>query len=131
MLRVPTRLDDATEALIHRAIGCCIAVHRDLGPGLLEEIYSRAVGVELQHCGIPFEREKRYPVFYRGQRLYVHRLDLVVDNKIMLEFKAVDRLAAVHVAQALSGLRISKLGMCLLVNFNVAVLPEGIKRVVL
>ena len=131
MLRVPTKLDDSTEDLIHRVIGCCITVHSELGPGLVERIYQRAVGFELEHCGIPFEREKRFPVAYRGRPIYVHRLDLVVDSKIILELKAVERLHPVHQAQVLSCLRISKLEVCLLMNFNVAILPEGIKRIVL
>jgi GxxExxY protein len=131
MLRVSTNLDDSTEELIHRVIGCCITVHRDLGPGLVEPIYHRAVGLELEHYGIPFEREKRFPVRYRGKPLYIHRLDLVVEGKVMLELKAVERLHPVHQAQVLSCLRISKLEVCLLINFNVAILPQGIKRIVL
>jgi GxxExxY protein len=106
-------------------------VHRRLGPGLLETIYQRAVALELGAVGIPFEREKEYPVVYRDQRLYVHRLDFVVDNCVLLELKAVERLHPVHQAQALSCLRIAKLQAALLINFNVAVLPAGIKRLVL
>ena len=131
MLHVSSVLDTSTEDLIHRIIGCCITVHCELGPGLLEQVYHRAVGVELQHCGIPFEREKRFPVRYRGKPLYIHRLDLVVEGKVMLELKAVERLHPVHQAQVLSCLRISKLEVCLLINFNVAILPQGIKRIVL
>ncbi len=131
MLRVLSKLDDSTEDLIHRVIGCCITVHRELGPGLLEPIYHRAVGIELEASGIPFEREKRFPVRYRGKPLYVHRLDLVVDNRLMLELKAVERLHPVHQSQVLSCLRVSKLKVCLLINFNVALLPDGNKRIVL
>jgi GxxExxY protein len=131
MLRIATNLDDETENLIHRTIGCCIAVHRELGPGLVEAIYHRAVRIELEASGIPFECEKRFPVTYRGKPLYIHRLDLVVDNRVMIELKAVDRFHPVHQSQVLSCLRVSKLKVCLLMNFNVAVLPEGIKRIVL
>ena len=131
MLRVPSNLDPSVEELVHRTIGCCIAVHRELGPGLLEQIYQRAVGLELGAARIPFESEKRFPVVYRGRRLYTHRLDLVVDGRLVLELKAVDRFHPVHQAQALSGLRVSKLRVALLINFNVAILPEGIKRIVL
>ena len=81
--------------------------------------------------GFPFEREKRFKVMYRGKCLYIHRLDLVVDGRLMIELKAVDRLHPVHVAQALSCLRISKLPLCPLINFNAAVLKDGIKRIVL
>lgn len=131
MLRVQTKLDAATEDLVHRLIGCCIIVHRELGPGLLESIYSRAVGIELEVSGIPFEREKQFAVTYRGRPLYTHRLDLVVDNRIMLELKAVERFHPVHQSQVLSCLRVSKLRVCLLMNFNVVILPDGIKRIVL
>jgi len=131
MLRVTSSLDESTEQLAHLVIGCCIAVHSELGPGLVEPIYHRAVSVELEHSGIPFEREKRFSVLYRGKPLYIHRLDLVVDGRIMLELKAVERLHPVHQAQVLSCLRISKLRLCLLINFNVAILPYGIKRIVL
>ena len=131
MLNVETRIDDATEALAHRVIGCCLAVHRELGPGLVEQIYQRALELELKAADIAFEREKRFKVMYRERCLYVHRLDLVVDGRLMIELKAVDRLHPVHVAQALSCLRISKLPLCLLINFNAAVLKYGIKRVVL
>ena len=131
MLRITSSLDESTEELAHRVIGCCITVHSALGPGLVEPVYHRAVGVELEHCGIPFEREKRFPVRYREKPLYIHRLDLVVDGRIMVELKAVERLHPVHRAQVLSCLRISKIRLCLLINFNVAILPDGIKRIVL
>ena len=131
MLHITTNLDPELEDLVHRTIGCCIVVHRELGPGLLEQIYQRAVELELQAAGIAFERERQFPVIYRNQRLYVHRLDLVVGGQLVLELKAVDRLHPVHHAQVLSGLRISKLRIALLINFNVKVLKDGIQRKVL
>jgi GxxExxY protein len=131
MLRIPTKLDSALEDLVHRTIGCCIEVHRQLGPGLLEAIYQRAVGLELEAAASPFEREKSFPVTYRGKRLYNHLADLVVDERLILELKAVERLHPVHDAQTLSCLRVSKLQVALLINFNVAILPQGIKRKVL
>jgi len=131
MLRVATQLDVELEDLIHRVIGCCVAAHRELGPGLVETVYQRALGIELDAAGIPYEREKSFKVHYRGRCLYSHRLDLVVDQRLMLELKAVDRLHPVHVAQVLSCLRVSHLRVGLLVNFNVAILPYGIKRLVL
>ncbi len=131
MLRIASKLDPELEALVHRTIGCCIAVHRELGPGLVEAIYQRAVAIELQAAGIPFEREKGFPVTYRGKRLYLHRLDLLVGERLLLELKAVDRLHPVHTAQAISGLRVAEAQVALLVNFNVAILPDGIKRIVL
>jgi len=131
MLRIQSPLDDGLETLIHRVIGCCIEVHKQLGPGLLEVVYQRAVGYELQAAGIRCEREKQYPIAYRGHRLYVHCLDIVVEEKLVLELKAVDRLHPVHKAQTISSLRASKLPVALLINFNVDVLAQGIKRIVL
>jgi len=131
MLRIESPLPDELESLVHRTIGCCITVHRALGPGLLEGIYSRATGIELDACGIPYEREKRIPVFYRGQQLCEQRLDIVVDNRLVLEIKAIDRLHPVNHAQVLSYLRISGIRVGLLLNFNVPILQDGIKRIIL
>jgi len=131
MLKIASVLDDATEALINRIIGICIVVHRELGPGLLESIYGRAVGLELHAAGLSFEVETQVPVLYKGIVLCHHRLDIVVDGKVLLELKAVERLAPIHHAQVLSYLRISKLPVALLMNFNTVVLPDGLKRIVL
>jgi GxxExxY protein len=131
MLRVGSPLNADLEALVHRTIGCCITVHRELGPGLLEAVYQRAVCIEIEAAGISFEREKQCPILYRGKRIYIHRLDLVVSGQILLELKAVDRVHPVHRSQILSCLRVSKLRIGLLINFNVAVLPNGIHRIVL
>jgi len=130
MLRIPSRLPTEVEELVTRMIGCLIAVHRTLGPGLLESIYSRAIGLELTAEGIPFEREVQIPVNYREQLLCVQRLDIVVASQIVLEVKSVERLNPVHLAQILNYLRISKLNVGFLVNFNVPVLQDGLKRVV-
>ena len=131
MLRIASALDDATEALITRIIGICIIVHRELGPGLLESVYRRAICLELEAAGLAFEVEKQVPIMYRGIVLCHHRLDIVVEGKVLLEIKAVEKLAPVHYAQVLSYLRISKLPVALLMNFNTVVLPEGLKRIVL
>ena len=131
MLRVQTRLSDGLEDIIQRVIGCCISVHRALGPGLLEGIYVRAVCVELEFAGIPFEVEKDVPVMYRGRLLCHQKLDIVVAGQLVLEIKAVDRLHPVHEAQTISSLRASKLPVALLINFNVEVLRQGIRRIVL
>jgi len=131
MLRVPSPLPDDVEALIHQTIGCCIAVHKVLGPGLLERTCARAVCLELHAAGIPFEAEKHVPVTYRGQLLCHHRLDLVVANAVIVEIKSVERLAPVHHAQLLNYLRITGLRVGLLINFNLSTLHEGIKRIVL
>src|SRR5262245_34877516 len=131
MLRIQSSLPNHLEDLVHRIIGCCIAVHRALGPGLLESIYARAIQLELAFNGIGFEREKAIPVRYRDELLCTQRLDLVIENQVILEVKSVERLSPVHRAQVLSYLHISGLRLALLVNFNVPVLQEGIKRIVL
>ena len=126
-----TPLPEELEALVHKTIGCCITVHRELGPGLLESIFARAICLELESCAIPFEQEKRIPVFYRGRLLCHQRLDIVVDGRIVLEIKSVERLNPVHQAQLLSYLKISGLRVGLLINFNTAILQDGLKRIVL
>jgi GxxExxY protein len=131
MLRMETRLSDELEDLIHRTIGCCIEVHRALGPGLRERIDTRAVCLELSAEGISFDTEKRYQVFYRDHLICEQRVDFVVGGQPVLEIKAVDQLAPVHRAQVLTYLRISKLSVGMLMNFNVAILADGLKRIVL
>ena len=131
MLRTHSNLPLETETLITRVIGCCIEVHRALGPGLLERICSRAVCIELGHNGIPYEREKQIPVKYRGQFLCNQWLDIVVANVLILEIKCVEKINPVHHAQLLNYLHIAQLRAGLLINFNVAMLQDGIKRMVL
>jgi GxxExxY protein len=91
MLRIQSPLPEELELIVERTIGCCIEVHRQRGPGLLESIYARAVCLELEACGLPFEQEKRIPVYYRGKLLCHHRLDIVVEKQIILEIKCVER----------------------------------------
>ena len=131
MLRIPSQLTEELEDLIRKTIGCCIAVHRALGPGLLENIYSRAICLELQATSIPFEAEKQIPVWYRSHLLCYQRLDLIVARQIVIEIKSVERLNPVHHAQVMSYLRVSNLRVGLLMNFNAAILQDGLKRIVL
>jgi GxxExxY protein len=131
MLHVPTPLPDDLERLIHDTIGCCITVHRTLGPGLLEMIYSRAISLELKAAGIAFEREKTFPVMYRGELLCEQRLDFVVGGAIVLEIKSVEHLASLHESQLLNYMRVAQLRVGLLMNFNVVVLRDGLRRKVL
>jgi GxxExxY protein len=131
MLRIQTPFSDELEAMVHRTIGCCIEVHKVLGPGLTERAYTRAVCLELSVQGISFETEKRYSVFYRDQLICEKRVDLVVEEQLVLEIKSVEQLAPIHRAQLRNYLRISKLRVGMLVNFNVTVLPDGMKRIVL
>ncbi len=131
MLRIPTQLPDELERLAHNTIGCCIQVHRVLGPGLLEQIYVKAICLELEASGIPCEREKPFPVFYRGHLLCQQRVDLVVGDRLVVEIKAVEHLHPAHHAQAMSYLRASGLKLALLMNFNGAILQDGLERIVL
>jgi GxxExxY protein len=130
-LLVPTDLPPDLEHLVQETIGSCIAVHRELGPGLLESIYPRAVAVELQARGISFELERSIPVRYRGQVLCHQRLDVLIDSRLILEIKSVERILAIQVAQVISYLRVTGTRVALLVNFNVPILAQGIRRVVL
>ena len=130
MLRIPTPLAEDLEDLVHATIGCCITVHRTLGPGLLEPTYSKAVAIEFEENRIPFEREKQIPVSYRGRPLCTHRLDFVVGDRLILEVKSVEHLTPVHRAQVHNYLAISRIRVALLINFNVAVLRDGIKRII-
>jgi GxxExxY protein len=130
MLKVPTTLTNDMEEIVYKTIGCGIAVHRALGPGLLEQIYVRAISIELEAQGVPYVSERQYPVHYRGRLISQQRLDLVVADHVALEVKSVEQLAPVHHAQLLSYLHISGLRVGLLMNFNVPILQDGLKRIV-
>ena len=127
----PTPLSEELEGLVHDTIGCCIAVHRELGPGMLENVYSRALGIELRAKNVSFEREKPFQVYYRGEPLCRQRLDFVVANQVVLEIKSVELLADIHHMQMLHYMRVAKLRVGLLINFNVTILKNGIARKVL
>jgi GxxExxY protein len=122
-----TRLDLITRDIIRAAI----AVHRALGPGLLESAYEACLSYELTSAGHKVERQKAIPVIYRDVELDCgYRLDLLVDDEVIVEIKAVESLLPVHTAQVLSHLRLSKKRVGLLTNFNVQMLKRGIQRVV-
>jgi GxxExxY protein len=131
MLKIASPLPDDIEKLAYDVIGCCVRVHRELGPGLLETIYARATVLELTASHLPFEAEKSVPVRYRGELLCHQRLDLLVADRLVLELKSVERLDSIHVAQVLSYLRISGVRLGLLINFNVSILKDGIRRIIL
>jgi GxxExxY protein len=112
-------------------IGAALRVHDELGPGMLESAYEACLMFELLDQGLRVEREKPLPLVYRGHRLDCgYRLDLLVEDAIIVEVKAIERLERVHSAQLLSYLRQLKLKLGLLFNFNVKWLQDGIKRVV-
>jgi GxxExxY protein len=112
-------------------IGCAIEVHRTLGPGLLESVYEKALCFEMKHTNLNFANQVAIPILYKGQSLGDHRLDLLVENQIIVELKAVDRLDPVFHAQVLSYLRLTGKRLGLLINFNVPALKDGIKRIML
>jgi GxxExxY protein len=121
-------INDLTKAVI----GAAIEVHRALGPGLLESAYEECLCEELKLRGIPFERQKPLPLAYKGKQLDCgYRLDLAVDNAVVVELKAVEAFAPIHDAQLLTYLRLGGWKAELLINFIVPVLRDGIRRKVL
>ncbi len=117
--------------LTGKIIGLAIKVHRTLGPGFLESVYQAAMAYELTKAGIAFEREKALPVIYEEIKLDVgFRCDFLIEDRVILECKAVGKLTPIDEAQLLNYLKITKLTVGLLINFNVLVLKNGIKRMV-
>lgn len=127
------KVDNVTreDALSRDIIAAAIEVHRVLGPGLLESSYEECLCYEFQERGIHFERQKPLPVAYKGKKLdCAYRLDVLVDGVVLLELKSVDSLQPIHQAQVLTYLRLSGNKLGLLINFNVPLLKNGIRRVV-
>lgn len=120
------------EELTNTIIAAAIEVHRHLGPGLLESAYEECFCHELQLQGVSFERQRPLPLSYKGVKLDCgYRIDIVVEDKIILELKCVERVLPVHEAQLLTYLRLSGLKVGLIMNFHAAVMKNGIKRLVL
>ena len=121
----------ADDALTGAVIGAAIAVHRGLGPGLLESSYRVCMAHELRLSGLTIEVERPIPVSHRGLKLDCgYRLDLLVEARLIVELKSVQRLDPLHVAQLLTYLRLTRLRLGLLINFNVPRLVDGVRRVV-
>lgn len=116
--------------LARAVIGAAIEVHRVLGPGLLESVYEEALCVELTLRGISFQRQPTIDLAYKGHAVGTGRLDLLVDNALVVELKAVADLSDVHKAQVISYLKTAGYRLGLLINFNVPILRDGIKRLV-
>ena len=131
MLRVPSPLPEDLESLVTDIIGLCIVVHRELGPGLNEGVYARACRVELEARGISYESEYPVPISYRGRLLCHQRIDLFIDRRLVLELKSVEAIHRVHVSQTVTYLRLTGAKAGLIVNFNVELVKNGIRRVVL
>jgi GxxExxY protein len=116
--------------LTDRVICSAIQVHRELGPGLLESTYEACLEYEFIQAGLVVERQKGLPVKYRGVEIECgYRLDLVVENKLIVELKSVEKILPIHRAQLLSYLKISGMKLGLLLNFNVKLLKDGLVRI--
>ncbi len=116
------------EELTEKVIGCAIAVHRELGPGLLESTYEQCLARELSLNGVRYEMQVPLAVDYKGVRIDCgYRIDLLVEGRLLLELKSVERVAPIHEAQILTYLKLSKVPQGLLINFNVCRLLDGLK----
>ena len=120
------------DELSRSVIGCAIEVHRNLGPGLLESTYRQCLACELSHAFIPFQMEVPLPVRYKDVLLDCgYRIDLLVSGDLIVEIKCIETLLPIHHAQILTYMRLAKIPVGLLINFNVTKLQSGIKRFVL
>src|SRR5438093_5302901 len=124
-------MGEAVERAAERVIGAAIEVHRALGPGYLESVYEEAMAIELKLRGVGFQTQVVFALSYKGHPVGEGRLDLLVDGCLIVELKAVDALAAIHTAQALSYLKATGHHLALIINFNVPMLTSGLRRVVL
>lgn len=119
------------DPISQKVLGCALEVHRTLGPGLLETIYEKALAQELTEAGLQFAAQVQLPVIYKGRDLGCgFRIDLLVENSVVVELKTVDQLAPIHDAQLLTYLKLSGHHIGLLINFNVPLLKHGVKRLV-
>lgn len=119
------------ESLTAEIISACMKVHQVLGPGLLESVYERAVCIELRKRNIPHVRQSGIHTFYEEEDLGIGlRADIIVDEKVLLEVKSVESVAPVHAKTTLTYIKFARLEVGLLINFNVAYLRQGIKRLI-
>ncbi len=124
-------LDPRLTQLTEKVIGAAIAVHRHFGPGFLESTYQKALSIELTHLQIDHVSQAPVGLTYRGESVGEGRLDLLVENQLVVELKAVNALAPIHKAQVISYLKATRHPLGLLINFNVEVLRDWIRRVIL
>ena len=122
---------ETLNAITEQVIKCAIEVHRQLGPGLLESIYEKALLYELKTLDLRCECQVPLPIIYNGEKLGEQRIDMIAGGEVIVELKAVERMDPVFEAQLLSYLRLTKKKVGLLINFNVPALRLGIKRMVL
>lgn len=120
------------DELSNKVLGCAIEVHRELGPGLLESTYEQCLAYELNRAKIPFQLQVALPVDYKQIRLDCgYRIDLFVDNSLIVEVKSIDQLLKIHEAQILTYMKLTKVRVGLLINFNVELLKKRVRRFVL
>lgn len=119
------------DKLSNLIIGCAIEVHRNLGPGLLESAYKECLFYELEKAGLNVKKELPFPVTYKELKLkYGYRLDLLVEDLVIIELKAVEKITNIHKSQLLTYLKLGKYKLGLLINFNESILKNGINRIV-
>lgn len=120
------------DELSNKVLGCALEAHRELGPGLLESAYEQCLAYELNRAKVPFKLQVELPVEYRQIKLDCgYRIDVLVDDRLIVELKSLDQLLRIHEAQILTYMKLAKVKVGLLINFNVEVLRKGIKRFVL
>ena len=120
--------DEALSQLTEKIIGCAIEVHRQLGPELLEGTYEAALCIELNNAGLQHVRQPVFPVVYKGQVIGEYRLDLIVEDAVVVEIKSVERFDPIFEAQVLTYLKVTGKKLALLINFNSRLLKNGVKR---
>ncbi|HSD15185.1 MAG TPA: GxxExxY protein [Flavobacterium sp.] len=129
MLEENTEIHEELNALSYKIIGLAIEVHRQLGPGLLESAYQACLYYELKNAGLRVEKEKALPITYKDIKLdHGYRIDLLVENKIVIELKTVESFTDVHFAQILTYLKLGEYSLGLLMNFDSKILKNNIKR---
>lgn len=112
-------------------VDCCFKVHTELGPGLLESVYEEVLSYEIIKRGLNLERQKGIPVVYNSIKMELgFRADIIVENKVIIELKSIEAIAPVHTKQVLTYLKLTGLKLGLLINFNEALIKDGIKRIV-
>ncbi len=119
-------LTEVTDKIISSAI----EVHSSLGPGLLESVYEEALAHEFSLRGIAFDRQKEIKLVYKGKNIGNHRIDFLVENEVVLELKATEKIMRIHEAQLITYLKAMKKSVGLIINFNVKQIKEGIKRLI-
>ena len=130
--RAQKNINNMTENEISKVVfDCALKVHQNLGPGLLESAYEECLYYELCKTGLEIEKQKPLPLVYEEVKLEVgYRIDIMIENKFIIEIKAVDALNDIHLAQVLTYLKLSNCKLGLLINFNVTLIKNGIRRII-